>query len=213
MPLVKNRKGNERCSLAQISAYLVLKILTVLRLHHTLVDDAEGKLMAVGSSEIACQRADAGERASLSSHVAISFRFLHTVFQRSVDTRQWQRRHEVLANAVGAPSIAQQTGKEFGRHIIIKGEARTIGHTIAGGVIAEPLYHLSHGRSGVLLCSRTRSSQSVMIEHAFSIEVVALLHHARENLVEGMGKGEESGEFFPHSVLKASRWAERRVES
>ena len=119
MPLVKNRKGNERCSLAQISAYLVLKILTVLRLHHTLVDDAEGKLMAVGSCEIASQRADAGEGSCLGSHVAIGFRFLHAIFQRSVDTRQWQRRHEVLANAVGAPCIAKQTGEEFRRHIII----------------------------------------------------------------------------------------------
>ena len=87
MSLVKNRKGNERYSFAQISAYLVLKILTVLRLHHTLVDDAEGKLMAVGSCEIASKRADAGERTSLGSHVAIGFRFLHAIFQRSVDTR------------------------------------------------------------------------------------------------------------------------------
>ena len=71
MPLVKNRKGNERCSLTQISAYLVLKILTVLRLHHTLVDDAEGKLVTVGGCEIACQRADACESTSLGSHVAI----------------------------------------------------------------------------------------------------------------------------------------------
>lgn len=119
MPLVKNRKGNERYSFAQISAYLVLKILTVLRLHHTLVDDAEGKLMTVGGCEIASQRADTSEGAGLGSHVAIGFRFLHAIFQRSVDTRQWQRRHEVLANAVGAPSIAKQTGEEFGRHIII----------------------------------------------------------------------------------------------
>lgn len=194
MSLVKNRKGNERCSLAQISAYLVLKILAVFRLHHALIDDAEGKLVTVSGCEIACQRADACERTSLSSHVAIGFRFLHAIFQRSVDTRQRQRKHEVLANAVGAPSVAKETSEEFGRHIIIKGEARTIGHTIAGGVVAKPLYHLSHGRSGVLLCSRTRSSQSVMIEHAFGIEVVALLHHARENLVERVGKGEESGE-------------------
>lgn len=194
MPLVKNRKGNERCSLAQISAYLVLKILTVLRLHHTLVDDAEGKLMAVGSCEIASQRADTSEGAGLGSHVAIGFRFLHAIFQRSVDTRQWQRRHEVLANAVGAPSVAKQTCEEFGRHIIIKREARAICHAIAGRVVAKPLYHLSHGRSGILLRGRTRGSQSVMIEHALGIEVVALLHHARENLIEGMGKREESGE-------------------
>ena len=211
MPLVKNRKGNERYSFAQISAYLVLKILAILRLHHTLVDDAEGKLMAVGSCEIASQRADTSEGAGLGSHVAIGFRFLHAIFQRSVDTRQWQRRHEVFANAVGAPSVAKQTGKEFGRHIIIKGEAGTIGHAIAGRVVAKPLYHLSHGRSSILLRGRTRGSQSVMIEHALGIEVVALLHHARENLVERVGKREESGEFFPHSVLKASSWAERRV--
>lgn len=194
MPLLKNRKGNERYSFAQISAYLVLKILTVLRLHHTLVDDAEGKLVTVGSSEIACQRADACESTSLGSHVAIGFRFLHAVLQRSVDACQRQRRHEVFANAVGAPSVAKQTGKEFGRHIIIKGETGTIGHAIAGRVVAEPLYHLSHGRSSILLCGRTRGGQSIMIEHALGIEVVALLHHARENLVERVGKGEESGE-------------------
>ena len=72
----------------------------------------------------------------------------------------------------------QQLGQQFGRHVIVKRQSRTVGNAVVVGIETQSADEFLGHRAGVNGSGRTASRRSCrLVEHRLCVKVVAILHH------------------------------------
>ena len=144
-------------------------------------------MVSVGCRAIAGKRRYALNGAGLGVYVAGGEHALHALAQRSVLAGDWQRRAQVHIDIVVAERIAKKLHFEFSREIVVERESAAVGYLVAFRVKPHLRYQLVYYAASLLcrrmLCAGRRCQ---LVEHRLGVEVVALLHHAHQYLVDGV---------------------------
>ena len=102
------------------AANLVLETAPVDAVEQSLVDDGEADVVAVGSCEIAAERADTRHGTRLGVDIATCERTLHAAFQCAVTSGDGQSLIEVVVDNCVAVCIAQETYLELRADIVVE---------------------------------------------------------------------------------------------
>ena len=146
--------------------------------------------MSVWGSAVAGERGDASESACLCMYVARSESTTHASLQRAILSRYRQRGIEVNIYVGVAVGIAQECHLKLWCDIVVEREPAAVGYLVAGGVKSHSLYQSRNLPSGVLcLCGTLARLCCQLVEHRLGIEIVAILHHAHQYLVDGVESG------------------------
>ena len=151
--------------------------------------------MAVGSLGVAAEGADAFHGAGFGAHVPIGCASAHTAAERAVLAGDGERGQEVVVDVLVLIGIAQEAEEEFGRGVVVERKAATVGKLIVGGVEAYEAHEALEAVGGAAAVGIGAAGLCAnLIEHGFGVEVIALLHHAEEDLVDGVFAGDEGGD-------------------
>ena len=94
---------------------------------------------------------------------------------------------EMQVDVVIAEGIAQQRHLHFRRQIVVKRESATVGNAITARIKPHLCYEpVDYGSSVRSLRRTVASGGCKLIEHRLGIEIVALLEHLHQHLVDGM---------------------------
>ena len=189
------RGGGSSLLLRHLLAHLVLEAAGLAAAEGALIEEGKGEVVAVGSLGVAAEGADTFHGAGFGAHVPIGRASAHTAAERAVLAGDGERGQEVVVDVLVLIGIAQEAEEEFGRGVVVEREAATVGKLIVGGVEAYEAHEALEAFGGAAAVGVGSAGLCAnLIEHGFGVEVVALLHHAEEDLIDGVCASDEGGD-------------------